>query len=508
MRKKAFIYWGAIFLTVLLIGFGAAFLGRDRGPRISSCLPKPGAGVPYLLVERVPGPTGMGSSEGPFGLVRSTLGEKAWEAFLEANSDVPVSFIVTFGEQGARFWSAAAIDRKAMDELSGGKLPVRWGEVFEGNLLQEESEGKERTWRLVYTDGVSLFLRKEGNLLFAADSPGELDRMQAARAGRLEAVSAAWRVKPAWMGHLRVTDAGKPDLLPIPGIGPGRVDKLEPVMIEAAWRPVPPFGGEGAWISEGVGKRIAAGAGLLAGPIPWDAKLAFPEPLALAMGVNWSAPSSSAGEVSGDEGEAGFQDNMGFWKTWTGLPEERVRRFLRGPVVLSVGGAARTMGLPTPGFLVEFPGRKEEGEVFVRSLLGERWGISGLLGRDVKGFDVGGAIPLPFTVMAAANRETALVGYLEPESLGNPRFPGELSPEFNAPAFSWLWIDGAILSKAIEDLGPGSPGFRLLGLEGKTLDLDLAARLVGSLGKLSSVMPTPESGKVTWSGVEPQVGQP
>ncbi len=505
MRKKAFIYWGAILLTVLLIGIGAFLLGKDRGPRLTGCLPRPLAGIPYLIVERVPGPTGMGFSEGPFELVRSALGEEAWEAFAKVTEKVPASFMVTFGEEGARFWAVAAIDSGAMDELSGGNLPVEWGEVFEGSLLHDQSDGKVRTWSLVHPGGASMVLRREGNLLLVAESAGELDRMQAARKGRLESVSSVWRVKPSWMGHLRVTDAGKPGLLPLFGIESGGVGKLEPVMIEAAWRPVPPFGGEGAWISEGVGERISAGP--LAGPIPWDLKLAFPEPLALAMGANGPVHPAMMEPVSGDEG-LGYQEGNGFWKTWTGLPEERVRRFLQGPVVFSIGGTARTMGIPTPGFLVEFPGRKEDGPMFVRALLGEKWGVSGLLGREVRGFDVGGAIPLPFTVMAAANRETALVGYLEPESLGSSRIPGELSKEFSEPAFSWLWIDGAILSRALEGLTPDSPGFRLLGLEGKARNLELALRLVGGIGKLSAVMPTPDSGHVYWSGVEPRDGQP
>lgn len=507
MRKKAFIYWGAILLTVLLIGIGAILLGRDRGPRLTGYLPKPPAGVPFLIVERVPGPTGMGFSEGPFELVRSALGDEAWASFAELTENVPASFMVSFGEEGLRFWAAAAVGPTAMNELSGGNLPMEWREVFEGSILQEQSDGKVKTWNLVHPGGSSMSLRREGSLLLVAESAAELDRMQAARKGRLESVSSVWRVKPSWMGHLRVTDAGKPGLLPFFGIEARGGAKPEPVMIEAAWRPVPPYGGEGAWISEGVGKRISAGTGPLAGPVPWNLKLAFPEPLALAMGINGSVNTATMEPVSGDEGIR-EQENHGFWKTWTGLPEERVRRFLKGPVAFSVGGTARTMGIPTPGFLVEFPGRKEDGLMFVRALLGEKWGVSGLLGREVRGFDVGGAIPLPFTVLAAANRETALVGYLEPESLGSPRIPGELSTEFREPAFSWLWIDGEILSRALEGLTPDSPGFRLLGLEGKARNLDLALKLVRGIGKLSAVMPTPDSGRVTWSGVEPRDGQP
>jgi hypothetical protein len=221
MRKKAFIYWGAILLTVLLIGIGAFLLGKDRGPRLTGCLPRPLAGIPYLIVERVPGPTGMGFSEGPFELVRSALGEEAWEAFAKVTEKVPASFMVTFGEEGARFRAVAAIDPGAMDELSGGNLPVEWGEVFEGSLLHDQSDGKVRTWSLVHPGGASMVLRREGNLLLVAESAEELDRMQAARKGRLESVSSVWRVKPSWMGHLRVTDAGKPGLLPLFGIEAG-----------------------------------------------------------------------------------------------------------------------------------------------------------------------------------------------------------------------------------------------------------------------------------------------
>jgi hypothetical protein len=507
MRKKTFIYWGAILLTVLLVGIGAMLLGREGGSRATSCLPKPGADVPYFLVERVPGPVESGGSEGPFSLVRSLPGNPARKELMKINVDVPSSFLVTFGGGGQGFWAAIAPGREVLESFVGGRLPDRWAEVFRGNPMEGSSEAEKGVWRLVHPEGDVLFLRVEGNLLLVAENPQELDRMRSSKNGRLESVSSAWRVQPGWMGHLRMSDAGRPDLLPFFGTKDREDDRTVPVTVEAAWRTVPPFGGEGAWVSEGIGKSLSAGKGLLAAPPRWDMKLVFPEPLALALGGVGLEKSLEGESLSGDV-ETGFGGNHGFWKAWSGLPEERIRRFLRGPIVLSVGGTGRAMGLATPGFLVEFPGRKEEGVAFVRALLGERWGISGLLGREVSGFEVGGAIPLPFTVMAAANRDTAVVGYIEPAALGSPRPLQELSEEFNEPAFSWLWTDGALLSRVLESLEPGSPAFRLLGLEEKAANLELLMEVAGRLGRLSAVMPTPDSGHVTWSGVEPQGGQP
>jgi len=133
------------------------------------------------------------------------------------NERVPSSFLVTFAEEGARFWCVASIERKELDEISGGKLPPRWNTLFDGSLLQDGPDGSRNTWRLFHPDGSVLFLRKAGNLLLAADTIEELGRMESARGRKLDSIPAAWRVKPSWMGHLRVTDAGRPDLLPLLG---------------------------------------------------------------------------------------------------------------------------------------------------------------------------------------------------------------------------------------------------------------------------------------------------
>jgi len=508
MRKRTFIYWGAILLTALLVVAGAALLGSDRGSRLTGCLPRPAAEVPYLLVERVPGPTGMGTSEGPFGLVRSFPGKEAWKAFLDVNERVPSSFLVTFPEEGTRFWCVAAVDRKELDEISGGKLPPRWNALFDGSLLQDGPDGSRNTWRLFHPDGSVLFLRKAGNLLLAADTLEELGRMESARARKLDSIPAAWRVKPSWMGHLRVTDAGRPDLLPLLGqMKQESEGKLPPVLLEAAWRPVPPYGGEGAWVSEGVAGRLDLRAGFAAAPVPWDMKLTLPEPLEMAMGVNWSVSHPMAGAVSGDaplaQGEKHF-----LWEAWTGLPEEKARSFLKGPIVLSVGGNASAMGLATPGFLVEFPGRGPDGIRFVKSLLGDKWGVSGLLGKEVNGFEAGGAVPLPFSTLAAASDRTAILGYLIPESLGTGRTPADLSAKLGTPAFSWLWMDGAALAKGLGRLNPDNPVFRLLGFAEVAQALEAFGSMAGRLGTLTAVMPTPDSGEVAWTGVESTDAQP
>jgi len=508
MRKKTFIYWGAIFLTVLLVGTGAALLGRSRGPRMVSCLPKPPAGVAYVLVETIADPVGSGGSEGPFGLVRTLPDEAAWKDLMEIGARVSSGFLLAFGENGQNHWGVLAPGRETVQFFLNGRLPPDWAEFFEGSRTEEGPAKGNGTWKLVHTQGGELFLRVEGPFLLLADSPEELDRMQSAKNRRLEAVTAAWRVQPGWKGHLRITDAGRPGLLPF-GIMAEKEEEgssVRPFTMEAAWRGIPPFGGEGAWVWEGAERMLAAGNGDLSIPLRWDMNLTFPQPMALAVGFAGLDPSLTEKAQSDDT--ADLDGRGSFLRTWTGLPEAKVRRFLRGPVVFSVGGVARAMGFVTPGFLVEFPGRKEEGLDFVRSLLGERWGLSGLLGREVMGFEVGGAVPLPFTVMAAASRETAVLGYLDPHSLQSPRSIQDLSPEFKEPSVFWAWVDGEALSRELQTLAPGSPLYRLMGLGEKAENLELLVELAGSLGRLAAVMPRANSGHVRWSGVEPPKGRP
>lgn len=509
MRKKTFIYWGAIFLTVLLVGTGAALLGRGRGPRVASCLPKPPAGVPYVLVETIADPVGSGGSEGPFGLVRSLPDEVAWKNLMEMGAQAPSAFLLAFGENGQRHWGVLAPGRETVQFFLNGRLPAAWADLFEGSQTGEGQKKGDATWKLVHTQGGELYLRVEGSFLLLADSPEELDRMQSAKNRRLESLSAAWRVQPGWMGHLRMTDAGRPGLLPFFGIKAERgeeVPSVKPFTMEAAWRGVPPFGGEGAWAWEGAERMFPGGKGGLSIPVRWDMKLTFPQPLALAVGCAGFDPFRTEKAQSEDVADPGGRER--FLRAWTGLPEEEIRRFLEGPVVFSVGGAARAMGFATPGFLVEFPGRKEEGLDFVRSLLGERWGISGLLGREVMGFEVGGAVPLPFTVMAAANRETAVLGYLDPQSLQSPRSIVELSPEFEEPSVFWAWVDGPALTGELQTLAPGSPVYRLMGLGEKTENLERLVQLAERLGRLAAVMPRADSGHVRWTGVEASKRRP
>ncbi|NLI96925.1 MAG: hypothetical protein GX436_09490 [Synergistaceae bacterium] len=508
MRKKTFIYWGAIFLTIVLVGAGAAVLGRGRGPRMASCLPKPPGGVPYVLVEKTLDPVGPGKSEGPFGLVRSIPDEAAWKDLMQMGANVPSSFLLTFGESRQRHWGVFAPGRETVQSFLTGRLPADWAEFFVGSPSEEGRKPGNGTWRLMHTQGAELFLRVDGNLLLVADRPEELDRMQSSRNRRLESVASAWRVQPGWAGHLRMSDAGRPELLPFDF--PERQGEASsggrPFTVEAAWRGVPPFGGEGAWVWEGAEGRWPWGNGVLPVPIRWDMKLTFPEPLALAFGCAGFDPSRQKEVLSEDIGDS--REKGRFWRAWMGLPEDKVRRFLKGPVVVSVGGTGRAMGFSTPGFLIEFPGRKEEGLDFVRSLLGERWGLSGLLGRDVGGFEVGGAVPLPFTVMAAANRETAVIGYLEPPSLGTARALQDLSPDFQTPAVFWAWLDGEALSRALESFTPGSPGSLLMGMAGNGEKLERLQELAKQIGRLSAVMPAADSGQLRWSGVEPHERRP
>lgn len=508
MRKKTFIYWGAIFLTVLLVGTGAALLGRTRGPRMTSCLPKPPAGVPYILVETIADPVGAGGSEGPFGLVRSVPDEAAWKNLMEMGAHVTSGFLLAFGENGQHHWGVLAPGRETVQFFLNGKLPADWAKLFEGSPSGEGREKGNATWKLVHAQGGELFLRVEGTFLLLADSPEELDRMQSAKSRHLESVTAAWRVQPGWKGHLRITDAGRPDLLYL-GIKAEKGEEgssVRPFTMEAAWRGVPPFGGEGAWVWEGAERMLAGWKGDLSVPVRWDMNLTFPQPLALAVGFAGFDPWRTEKAQSDDAADFGGRER--FLKAWTGLPEEKVRRFLKGPVVISVGGSARAMGFVTPGFLFEFPGRKEEGLDFVRSLLGERWGLSGLLGREVMGFEVGGAVPLPFTIMAAASRETAVLGYLDPHSLQPPRSIRDLSPEFEESSVFWAWVDGAALSAELQALAPGSPVYRLVGLGEKAENLERLVQLAESLGRLAAVMPRADSGQVRWSGVEPMKRRP
>jgi len=340
----------------------------------------------------------------------------------------------------------------------------------------------------------------------------ELTRLSSAKNGRLK----SWRQEKNWPGHLEFGDGGR------------LLSGETTLRIQFAWRELTRKNdgdpaGEALWSVSGLKASQKAALLLSMKPIEWKfADIVTPSSPILMTGLNipampgtpsgWPFPLSTAADLV----------NL------LELREVDMREVLSGKTVFTLGGRNRFLWFTLPGLLVEFSGK----EPLMRQLVESFWS-NFFLGSETKpleGWDYGGTVSFPFSVVGASRGNSALIGVISAESLKagdwlTDSLPGE------ERAVGWLVAD---LPKLGESLGEMAKMASLLAFEDGEDDgyisgeaesgdkfgsgrwsetgesvpfspsdldqdtIDSLSRLLRNFGKVSVVWEQPESGKMYW----------
>lgn len=326
------------------------------------------------------------------------------------------------------------LSARDMAKLKRGELPEAWKELLRPLRVEKTGGNAWRIW-LPQTDSpLYYFTDKENVVLAAGEEPfAELS----ARRLRKNGSRRDWNEGKKWPGHMELGD------------GALLLEGKSPVKVEIAWRklsaknPSDPAG-EAKWTIQGLKAGTQAALLLKARQTEWRiSETTFPSSLVMAAGLNiprlpgspngWPFPLSAVANLL----------------RLLELGEDNLREILSGKMILSLGGKNKFLWYTLPGTVVEFTGK----EPLMRELVGAFWNnfFLGSEPQKLDGWDYGGFIDAPFSVVGAGAGGKALLGFVSAESLRgtewlSPRMPDEFR------AIGWLAADLPRLGESLGDM--------------------------------------------------------
>jgi hypothetical protein len=371
----------------------------------------------------------------------------------------------------------ALLDRGEAEDLRSKRIPEALS--FPEASLSEQ-EGVLRLVAPSLPAPLFLFLRDE--LLLLARSPEDLSVMREAMEGRKpRLLPDGFREEPRWGEHLRLylgTGAFFGRFLRSPRGEP------VPMAVEAAIRHDFKGGGEATFRLLGLRERLGAELVRKWRPVSFSRGVVVPKPLMALLGVNLPDDPDLLGALLPEDSSS-----------VEAIGGDEAREALPGPTYLSLGGRTRVLWFSLPGLLLDLPDRGRSGKRLVEAVW-ERLFLGASPDR-VEGFDVGGATDLPVSAVAAANDDRALLGPVDPGSLG----PLDREEESFIPAKKCLLFFAADFGRfaaameelrQLDDFLEESPGKADEGVEA-------ARRAVSGLGRTLFVLDSPETGHMTWT---------
>jgi hypothetical protein len=171
-----------------------------------------------------------------------------------------------------------------------------------------------------------------------------------------------------------------------------------------------------------------------------------------------------------------------------GMRGSEIQALLTGRTAFSVGGRTQILWFDLPGLMIDMSGRGEASYKMIEKFWSEKF--FGVEPGQVEGFDHGGLTDLPFTVLAAANAERALIGLVAPDAEQNREAHAMLSSVADAAA--WIYLDFPLLGAALADI-PALNAMLYEDDEEIPLDEESANSLKNAMAALGRVFVTCES---------------
>jgi len=484
MRKSVLIWVtaGAVAAILVVAGF---FLGRS--PKVPAALrpfPEPPRGTTYLLCHGRGGRFPSAPAEAAF-RGRLAAGEApdplAVLMPLFASADEAALYVPLEGG-GTGPIAAVRARRGDRETLESGRLPESLP-LPDPRVRAEEGVLRVESAALPG----ALFLCSVPDWILIAQSASDLIPMrEALEEIRPRLLPRGFREEPSWEAHVRACLGDGPLFGRFLRGERTRGDRPEipSLILEAAIREDGEGGGEARFRIDGLAERF--GPDLLRSwrPGEFPRQGVVPKPFLAFLGVNLPSDPDFLDALFPGAGEA-----------LVSLAGKEAAKDLAGPALLYVGGRTRILWFSLPGILLDLPDRGDRGKDLVRTVW-ERL-FMGASPEPIEGFDVGGATDLPFSAVAVARDDRALLGLADPEALGPASEDEQVVPEEKCLLF--LAADFARTSEALKEMGQLDEFLRDEPKAGAEEGLDAARRMIAGLGRASLILLTPETGRMTWS---------
>jgi hypothetical protein len=472
-------------VAIVLVAAAVVRFGGSKQPNLLASLPRPEEGAPLVMIaasgDEFPSAifnalahsaTVSPGGVGPISMMIPVIEEAAESAL-----------VVTERDYGISVYGAFTLKSGEKAHLSKGALPPAWAGHFVMPQVTKDADGILQITS--FSAPSPLYVDISGNVAFVSDAKSDIARARDVRSKALDGIDHKWRVEKSWASHILIGDGGV-----IGAIASGEGDAAErktPITLEAAWRssgfpqdgPAPVT--EARWQIWGIEDFVDASftAGLK--KYDWSGVDFFmPSPLIAALGVN--LPNPGKNEKTASRYPAVIRTIAGHLSQ-IGLKPSETQRVLSGPAVLSLGGRTQVLWFDLPGIAVDIIGRGNAAHKLIEHFWSET--LMGATPRPVPGYSVGGATDLPFSILAAANDDSAVMGLTAPDTQTDSRVKGLLERE-NA-AIGWIFVDLPRLGASLSEMS--SVNALLYEDEGQENDdARDAEALRQSLAKLGSVL--------------------
>lgn len=504
MRKELKFITVALAVIGTLVLFFYIFMVFARPSSMLSYLPDPPVMKQYALLEsgEKSFPVNLSAflTEGPFAMLHKGTSRHALLSMAPyANG---VALLIVAGDLGyTEVYAAYKLPARDAAQLGKGEVPESWQAFLPSPKTEKVGKGIWRIWSPGIDEPINYYTDKENIVLAAGeDAFQELTQLRSEQKRKTR----AWRQEKSWPGHMELGD------------GAHFTAGDSPLSIQFAWHNLPNRGesypaAEAKWSVAGLKPGHKAGLMLTAKSVEWKLQeLTLPSSPILAGGLNipklkgsplnWPSPLSAL---------AGLLEALG-------MSENSMREVMSGKTVLSLGGKNKLLWFSLPGITVQFTGK----EKVMRELVDSFWKNFFLDSepRKLEGWDYGGAVNAPFSVVGVGRGGTALIGAISSRSLrgGDWLLPYMGKDE---KAIGWLVADMPKLGESLSDMtkvtslltfedGEGS-GY-ISGTETDEdsipfrpgeLDQGIAdsfGKLLKKLGNVCIVWEKPTSGRLSW----------
>lgn len=407
------------------------------------------------------------------------------------------AFVIAERENEFYTYGSFAIARSERDAITSGAIPRKWLDSLLGAEVVSTDVGRAyQINALNISSPLYVEIDEDGESAYISDSLFDLERIREVRAGRMPGMESDWHEGDDWGGHMLVSDGGLAKMLLTDA---EELSHSDAVTFKISWATsgsgtytlsdTTPAG-HAVWSASGVENLVGKQFAVSLKPLDWSTQdLFIPEPLIMSIGLNLPDPGKNVQELP-----APFAATAKHLERMRLKPTE-IRNILTGPFSLSLGGRTQVLWFDLPGVVLDMPGRGAAANTLVDRFWNETF--LGASPKPLDGYTNGGTTDLPFTVMAASNAETTIIGLTTPDVEHSAEMRDLLSDEKSA--IGWFFIDIPKLGSALSDMP--TFGALLNDDEGLPLEEDMASLLRESMSKLGRLFVSFESvtgGRALW----------